>query len=196
MSTPRKIIAISLISWAIIEVVIFFFSLLSLADPFFALNELFSRYDATGTYNFSYFGIVFNLWATSTFLSASGLNLLTPPLSIESLFPPLLLIGVTAAIGYYLGFVKAIPTFLLLLAWGTILGLVLAILIPFTVPTAGLSPEDKEIVNDSVGDFLKMTFLIPVNLLFEVLFTIGLCLGGVAIGGIGLPKLVRKQPNK
>ncbi|MHA2226784.1 MAG: hypothetical protein ACXAC8_16345 [Candidatus Hodarchaeales archaeon] len=185
MKAPLKMVLISIAGWMIVIIGIFIISLLGLADPFLALQEVFSRNDVSVIYNFEAFGIIFKLWAISALIPISGLNLLISPLLIESLFPIFILLIISIGTGYLLGIKKGIPINVLLLVWGTIFGILLAVLIPFTLPTAGIAPEDIAAIQGLSGDLVRLTFLIPPNLLTDAALTLGLCLGSVVIGGLG-----------
>lgn len=184
MNTPIKIILFSLGCWLILTFSILILSVFNIADPFFTLEEFFSRFGSSGTYSFPAFGLVFSLWSISSFLAVFGLNLITAPLSLGSLFPIIILFTITVSVGYFVGLRKGIPITILLLMWGTLFGLLLSLIVPYTLPTTGLSSEDQDNVLNLGGNLFKLTYLIPLNLIFELIITIGLCIGGLGIGFI------------
>ena len=113
----KDILIVSLIGWMIAALGTLILSFLALADPFFALEEFFLRYGSTGNYTFEYFGLVFTLWVSSTFIPVSSLNFLTSPITILSLVPFALLLVASGFIGFKVGFKKTafldtIPHFL------------------------------------------------------------------------------------
>jgi len=186
---------VSLIGWTIAVVGTLILSLMGVAHPFFALNELITRAEVSGVYNFETFGVIFTLWATSAFLLVSGPNLFTSP-SIESLFPIILLLIVGFLVGYLLGFSRGVPANILIVGGGTILGILLAFLVPYSLPTAGLSLEDQELMKGIVGTLVKITYLVPPNFIAESVITMGLCIGSGLIGGIGRKVIGPKRKKK
>ncbi len=154
----KETFIVSFSGWVLVAVGTVGLSLIALADPFSALKEFLQRYGSTSSYTFEYFGLVFNLWTSSTFIHVISLNILLSPLSLPSLILFLLLLGASGLIGYFVGIKKGIPSVLLLFVLSTIFGLVLAIITPATIPTAGLSPEDQQVVQGLGEEFFKLTY--------------------------------------
>jgi hypothetical protein len=178
-------ILIFLLGWFIVVVGIWIFSILGLANPFFSLTEIFVKVGVEVTYDFNTFGFLFNLWAISATLPVLSLNLFSQPLAIDGLIPFLTLSIICIFAGFKLGMRKGIPTSILIVFGGTILGIVLAVSVPFTLPTAGVSPEDQTIIRGLGDELIKLTYLIPLNFLVEVIITLGFAIGSVFIGVIG-----------
>ncbi|NHJ01882.1 MAG: hypothetical protein EAX86_07035 [Candidatus Heimdallarchaeota archaeon] len=177
-----RLLSFSFGAYMVIVGSIFILSILQLTDPFLTLQELFSRYNLNGLYSYDKFGPIFKLWAISAFLLVSSLNLFTSPFSIMSLAPIIILLIISFFVGFLGGFKKGFLINMLILFWGTFFALILAFFLPLTLPTAGLTAEDQVLIQSLGTTSIKLSYLIPLNLLTEMLITIVLVIVSATIG--------------
>lgn len=182
MKESIRFIYLSLIGCFVTIIGIYILSLFGFADPFKQINELFLRYAITPSYDYSSFGAFYQLWAISSFLPIIGLNFYAAPINVESFGSLILFSLICATIGYKLKFPKGVYANFLLLVFSIVLGLLLSIVVPSTLPVAGLPPDEHDSLLSLGDEFATLTLFSPLNMPVDLILTIGLCLVTTYIG--------------
>ena len=196
MELPKRMLAFSLLGWVVLIFITYILAILGLADPASAVAAVFQKYEVTSTLNAATFGPIFNLWVISASIPISVMALSSSPLLIESIFPFILVLIMCGALGYVFGVKKGLMAICLLVVYGIVFGVLLGFLTPLTLPAAALSPEDQAVIQGLGGSFAKLTVLMPINLLPELILTMGLCLGTGLIGGFIPQKFSGIRPKR
>ena len=198
MKNILKLVFYSLIAGAFVVVGAYVAALTGLSNPYGIVDQFFESFGINYTYDFNSFGEMFRLWSAAALFPATSQLILTSPSMIGSLIPLVLFAVICCITGYLYKIPNGISVSILVFLWTTIIAIVAAVILPYTLPAVGLSPADYEFVRGLADELILFTILAPPNMLVGT--TITLCVGIVAsiVGGgfHKLPQLVKGKREK
>ena len=184
MKDSSKILIFSFVGGVIVILVSLVLVFLNFLDPFANLDLVFAKFGQTPTYDYSTFGLMFQVWTTTALLPITGQNLFNSVFSLEALLPLVLFFIISLVMGYLLKLPNGISASLLVIFWTMVISMIFAFIMPHTLPSIGLSPSDLNYLKGLADELIFFTILTPPNMLEGTIITLGTVLLGGGIGGL------------
>ena len=195
MKDILKILLFGLIGGVAVVVGTYALAIAGLADSTGIINQVFQNFGITYTYDFNTFGEVFRLWSAAAVSPMSGQLLFNSPLSLQAVTPIVLLVVVCFVMGYLFEIQNSITVSFLVILWSLVIGIGVAMIVPYTLPAIGLSPTDFAFVRGLADDLILFTILAPPNMIVGTILTIGLGVFGAVFGGV-IRQFTSSKPSK
>jgi len=198
MKNILKLFFYSLIAGAVVVAGAYIAALTGLSNPYGIIDQFFESFGIPYTYDFNTFGEMFRFWSATALFPSTSQLVLTSPSMVGSLIPLVVFAVVCFLTGYIYKIPNGISVSVLVFLWTTIIGVVAAALVPYSLPAIGLSPADYEFVRGLADELILFTILAPPNMLLGTCITLGVGVVAAIIGGgfHKLPELVKGRKWK